>query len=291
MAVISERLGFIGLGTMGHPMAGHLLAAGAPVTIWNRTPGRGTDLEAAGATRAADLDDLAQKSDVILLCVNRTEDVRQCVSALRPSLRPGMLVIDHSTIAPRAAKEIYADLGSMGVAFVDAPITGGSMGAQKGQLTLFCGGEEEAVERAIRAFAPYSKRAERVGGPGCGQAMKLANQSAVAGALLALCESIAFAKRSGLDPTQAHSMIAGGAGGSWAFDNYGPKLLAADWSPGFSVKNQRKDLAYCVDAANEIGLDLPGVELVDSLLAKLTADGREEEATVALYDVLLGGSK
>ncbi|RYG37542.1 NAD(P)-dependent oxidoreductase, partial [bacterium] len=142
---------------------------------------------------------------------------------------------------------------------------------------------------AAESVAPYSKRAERVGGPGAGQSMKMANQIAVGGALLGLCESLALAARSGLDVRQARDMIGSGAGGSWSFDNYGPRMLEENWEPGFSIKNQRKDFGYVIDAARALGMDVPGTEVCDAWLAKLDADGKGEDATYRLYEFLRDG--
>lgn len=268
-------------------MAGHLLRAGMPVTVWNRTPGKCEPLRHQGAEVATSPQLLAERSEVILTCVSRTEDVWECLEQTIPHASPGTLFVDHSTIAPSAAREMQAALAQKGLGFVDAPVTGGSAGAQAGQLTIFCGGLEEPVARAMEVVQPYAKRAERVGGPGTGQMMKLANQVAVAGSLLGLCEALAFAQKAGLDLAQTRDLLAGGAAGSWALDHYGPKILARDWSPGFSVKNQRKDLAYCVEAAQELDAALPGTLLVDLLLDQLTEEGRGEEATAALFDVLM----
>ncbi|HLO97728.1 MAG TPA: NAD(P)-dependent oxidoreductase, partial [Fimbriimonas sp.] len=198
------------------------------------------------------------------------------------------LIIDQSTIEPEVAKGLYDELKQKGIAFVDAPVTGGSMGANAGTLTIFCGGDEADVAKAMDVMKPYTKRAARVGGPGAGQTMKLANQIAVGGALLGLCESMAFAKKAGLEVSQAHDMIGGGAGGSWAFANYGPKLLANDWTPGFSVKNQRKDFGYCESAAQEFGIEIPMTQIANELLKRLADAGREDDTTAALYEVYLG---
>jgi len=225
------------------------------------------------------------------MCVNRSEDVQECLDGLLPHARPGALFVDHSTIAPDAAKAMHAELASKGFRFVDAPVTGGSVGAQKGQLTIFCGGEESAIEEARPLMNCYAKRLERVGGPGAGQMAKLANQIAVGGALLALCESLSFAKKAGLDIGQIRELVGGGAGGSWAFENYGPKILATDWSPGFSVKNQRKDFGYCLEAAERIDAAIPGTQLVDRLLSLLEDEGHGEWTTAALYEVMLGMEK
>jgi len=272
-------------------MAGHLLSAGADLMVWSRTPERAQPLLNQGAAAADSLGDLGARCDVVFLCVNRTEDVRECLSAMTPKARPNTLFVDHSTILPSAAREFHGWLIGLGLRFVDAPITGGSVGAKRGELTVFCGGDPEAVADAIAAMRPYTKRAERVGGPGAGQLMKVANQIAVAGALIGLCESLSFATRAGLDLAQTQSLLAGGAAGSWAFEHYGPKVLARDWSPGFTIRNQRKDFGYCRQAAEEIGCAIPCTELVDALLGDLEKEGKGEWTTAALYERLLNLSK
>lgn len=278
------KLGFVGLGIMGGPMAGHLVAAGCPVTVWNRTAAKAERLREAGASVAHSLAEVAATAEVVCLCVSRSEDVRACIDELVVTARPGTLFIDHSTIAPSAAIEIAGFLRAAGHRFVDAPITGGSMGAQKGQLTIFCGGSEVDVADAISIIKPYTKTAARVGASGAGQQMKMANQIAVGGALLALCECLNYASKAGLDIHQAHELIGSGAGGSWAFANYGPKILNQDWSPGFTIENQRKDFAYCAEAAKQIGAAIPGTDLVDRLLSELHDSGHGEWTTAALYE-------
>lgn len=282
------KLGFVGLGTMGLPMAGHLLDGGNDLTVWSRTLSKADSLKAKGAIVAADLARMGRECDIVCLCVPKTEDVKQCLDALTQEAAPNTLFVDHSTILPKGAIEIYEALKSKGLRFVDAPITGGSMGAQKGQLTIFMGGDEADVEEARQAVQPYTKRAERVGGPGAGQMMKMVNQIAVAGALLALCEGLAFAQKAGLDLTQTKEMVGAGAAGSWAFENYGPKILAKDWSPGFTVDNQQKDLIYCLQSAESIGADIPGTELVHNLLKQLQVKGHGGWTTAALFEVLSG---
>lgn len=270
-------------------MAGHLVSAGRDVVVWGRNADRVARLVEKGATQADSVEDLAAQCDEVAICVNRSEDVQQVVEGLTPRLREGSLVVDHSTISPRVAIDLQTQLRKQNVGFVDAPITGGSMGAVNGSLTIFCGGVDADVARAIALVQPYAKRAERVGGPGAGQMMKLANQIAVAGSLLGLCEAMAFAEHAGLDLTQARDLLGSGAAGSWAFEHYGPKILAKDWSPGFSIVNQRKDLAYVSEAATTVGAPVPGTELVDRLLGLLERDGRGHETTAALFDLLSQG--
>ena len=279
------RVGFVGLGVMGGPMAGHLVKGGHEVTVWNRTPSKCEPLKSEGALVAKNLQELAEYCDVIFTCVGRSEDVAEVVRAMAPHAKPRTLFVDHSTIEPSMARTLYSELKEQGLRFVDAPITGGSMGAQKGTLTIFCGGDHDDVVHAMNVMLPYTKRAERVGDSGAGQVMKLANQIAVGGALVGLCESMAFAQKAGLDIQQAHSMIGSGAGGSWAFENYGAKVLNHDWTPGFSVKNQRKDFGYCEAAASELGIEIAMTKLVNQLLGELQKQGREEDATAALFEV------
>lgn len=272
---------------MGSPLAGHLLRAGLDVIVWNRTPSKSEPLGAAGATIASSLQELGAQCESIALCVGATEDVEQCVEALVTNARPGTLLIDHSTISPQGALRFHDDLKARGFRFVDAPMTGGSMGAQNGQLTIFLGGLEKDCLDAQEFVKPYAKTAERVGGPGKGQMMKLANQVAVAGALQALCEAMSFAKKAGLDLSQTQRLLSSGAAGSWAFENYGPKIINEDWSPGFSVKNQNKDLRYCIETARSQSASVPGTKLVNALLDIIEAEGEGEKATTYLYQKLL----
>lgn len=281
-----DGVGFVGLGVMGGPMAGHLQRSGLPLVVWNRSPEKSKPLAEEGAKVADSLSDLAERCRTVFLCVSRSEDVRSCLEEMWPAAAPRTLFVDHSTILPRSALEIHEECRTRGFRFVDAPITGGSMGAQKGQLTIFCGGEEDDIQEAMVAMKPYTKRAERVGGAGAGQMMKMSNQIAVGGALLALCEALSFAKKAGLDLEQTKNLLSGGAAGSWAFDNYGPKILSEDWSPGFTIKNQRKDFAYCLQSGREIEAALPGTELVDTLLEELEQEGHGDWTTAALYDLL-----
>lgn len=282
------RVGFVGLGVMGEPMAGHLVTAGFATTVWNRTSGKAGRLEKLGATVAPSLENLAACCDVIFICVGRTEDVHAVLDEMLPAGKPGTLYVDHSTISPDGAIEAHGKCKINRQRFLDAPITGGSAGAQNGQLTIFCGGKQPDFENAAEFMVAYAKRAELVGGPGAGQTMKLANQIAVGGALLALCESMAFANKAGLDLELTREMLLGGAAASWAFQNYGPQIINRDWSPGFSIVNQRKDFGYCKEAASAVGANIPGTLLVDELLEQLERQGRGNETTSALYKVLSG---
>ena len=267
-------------------MAGHLVAAGHEVAVWNRTAGKAEAVK--GASVAGSLGELAAVCEFVCICVNRTEDVEECLAGMVGGAKPGTVFIDHSTVSPEGARRMHADLAGRGLRFIDAPVTGGSAGARNGTLTIFCGGSESDIADAMPVMSAYGETVERVGGPGAGQTTKMANQIAVGGSLLALCESLSFAKKAGLDVAQTRDLISRGAAGSWAMNNYGPKIESLDWSPGFSVKNQRKDLGYCADAARSVGAAVPGTLLVDRLLCTLEERGDGELSTVALYDALLG---
>lgn len=282
------KVGFVGLGVMGAPMAGHLVKAGHNVTVWNRTTTKTQPLKDQGATVAPDLSTLAQTCDLVLTCVSRTEDLQQVLAQLTPSAQPGTLFIDHSTVSPQATLKIHQDLQEKGHRFLDAPITGGSMGAKNGTLTIFCGGSQADYDQAKPFLDAYAKRPALVGGPGAGQMMKMANQIAVGGALIGLCESLAFAQRAGLDLALTRELVGSGAAGSWAFENYGPMILNRDWTPGFSVDNQVKDFGYCLETAENVHADLPLTALVKELLERLQAQGRGDDSTAALFQILAG---
>ena len=274
------RVGFAGLGTMGGPMAGHLERAGHAPAVWNRTAAK-----AAGFKNPVDSpEELARQAYVIFLCLGNDHDVREVTNRLLSAAQPGTLIVDHSTISPEGARAMHTLCQEKGSAFLDAPITGGSMGAQAGTLTIFCGGDRADYDRAEPMMAAYAKRSRLVGGPGAGQTMKAVNQIAVGGALLGLAESFAFAEAAGLDLAEVREMIGGGAAGSWAIEHYGPKIIHGDMAPGFSIDHQRKDFAICRAAAEALGLPLPATELADALLAPLQEEGRGQEATAAIID-------
>jgi 3-hydroxyisobutyrate dehydrogenase-like beta-hydroxyacid dehydrogenase len=279
------RVGFVGLGVMGGAMARHLAAAGHETVVWNRSPGKSGPAVAAGAVEADSLADLGSKCSIIFVCVSRTEDVEACLTELTQAAARGTLFVDHSTISPIGAKRIHENLNALGCRFIDAPITGGSMGADKGILTIFCGGSQADFDEALPYMQAFGKTIKLVGGPGAGQMTKMANQIAVAGSLMGCCEALAFAEKAGLDVETTRALISTGAAGSWALDNYGPKVVEKDWSPGFSIINQRKDFGYCQESAEAMDLDLPLTNLTDRLLALLEDQGRGEETTAALFDV------
>ncbi len=284
-AIKGEPIGFVGLGVMGAAMAGHLADKGYRLTVWNRTPAKAEPLRGR-AEIAERLEDLAHAARVIFVCASRTEDVVELVERIALTAQKDTLFVDHSTIAPQAARELASSLEERGLHLLDAPVTGGSIGAQNGTLTAFCGGREEDFDRALLYLEAYTRTARLVGGAGSGQMMKMANQVAVCLTLLSMAECLSFAEKAGLDLQACIELIGSGAGGSWSLQNYGPKAIAGDHTPGFSVANQQKDLAYALEAAREVKASLPGTALVHQLLAALENAGEGERATTALFELL-----
>ena len=280
-------VGFVGLGTMGGPMAGHLAKAGHDTIVWNRTPGKADAVVALGARQAKTMADLAPQCEIVFICVTTSEDVALCMDAMLPAAKPGTIFVDHSTISPVASEAMHHRAFDAGCSFIDAPITGGSAGAINGKLTIFCGGSQNDYDFVKPVMDAYTKRSELVGGPGRGQMMKMANQIAVGGALLGLCESLSFAQKAGLDVALTRELLSGGAAGSWAMDNYGQKIIDNDWSLGFSISNQRKDFGYCREAAGEIGAVIPMSDLADDLLKQMDDKGQGGLTTAALYEEYL----
>lgn len=280
------NIGFVGLGVMGSRMAGHLLEKGFPLSVYNRTLEKTIPLKEKGATVADSLQDLVERCEVVFICVSRTEDVLEVIEKMLPFSKDNTLFVDHSTIEPSVAKTIQRRLAERGLRFIDCPLTGGEKGAIEGTLTIFCGGDEEDFAIAKPYMEAYGKKIRRVGPVGSGQLMKMANQIAVSLTVLSMAECLVFCEKSGLNLNDAIELIGSGAGASWSLSNYGPKVVAKDFSPGFSVRLQQKDLVYALRSAREIGVSLPGTALVHQLFAALENAGRGEDATPALYDVV-----
>ncbi len=280
-----ERIGFLGLGTMGAAMAANLARAGFDVTAWNRTPGRAPELESLGVARASTPAEVAASSDVVVICVSDTPDVEAVLfgsAGLADGARSGTLVIDCSTISPAATRDFAARLGSTGVAMVDAPVSGGSEGAQKATLTIFVGGEDADFERSRPVLAALGKTITHVGPIGSGQAVKAVNQVILAGTYLGVAEGIVLAMKSGLDVEQVVEALGGGAAQSWVLANRSGRMIANDYPLGFKVALHRKDLGIALDLARELGADLPVTDLAADLESRLVGDGHAEDDMSAL---------
>ena len=280
-----ERVGFAGMGTMGAAMAANLARAGAPLTVWNRTPGRAASILALGATEAPTLAALAADADVVVLCLSDTPDVEAVLfdpAGIADGVRSGSLVIDCSTISPKASLGFAERLATLGVGFVDAPVSGGSEGAQKGTLTIMCGGSESDVERARPVLAAMGKTITRMGPVGAGQATKAVNQVILAGTYLGVAEGIVLAIKAGLDPETVVEALAGGAAGSWVLQNRSGRMIADDYPLGFRIALHRKDLAIALQLAREVGAALPVAGMAEQIENGLIAKGHGDDDNSAL---------
>ncbi len=275
-----ERIGFLGLGTMGAAMAGHLVRSGRPVTVWNRSPGRAGPLVDLGATEAPTPGAVAAASDVVLLCVSDTPDVEAILfgpGGLVEGARPGGLVIDCSTIAPGATRDMAGRLAGLGLDFADAPVSGGSEGAQKATLTIFVGAEPAVFERARPILESIGRTITHVGPVGSGQAVKAVNQVILAGAYLGVAEGIVLAMKAGLDVEQVVGALGGGAAQSWVLANRSGRMLANDYPLGFKVELHLKDLGIALGLAAEAGVELPVTMLCAEIERGLVEAGHGDE--------------
>ncbi|MEX1247117.1 MAG: NAD(P)-dependent oxidoreductase [Anaerolineales bacterium] len=288
------RLGFIGLGLMGKPMAGHLLKAGVPLTVHNRSRGAVAELVAAGAKEAHLPKEVASQSDVVFTCLPDTPDVEQVIlgpNGLLEGAHPGLIVVDHSTILPAAARKLAKALAARGLHFLDAPVSGGQLGAQNGSLTIMVGGDAAALERARPAMEAYGKNITHIGGPGAGQVAKCCNQIMVAAQMAAMAELLIFARKADVDPRQVVTAIRGGAAQCWTLDNKPDRLFAGNRRPGFKASMQAKDLHIIVDTARELGMRLPATavttELYDEML-KMGLGDLDNSALIAVMEQTTG---
>ena len=279
-------IGFIGTGVMGSCMAGHLLAAGSEVHVYNRTKSRSDKLVEAGAVWEDSPASLAQKCDVIFTIVGYPKDVEEVYlgkNGLIGSAAEGSLLVDMTTSSPKLAVRIWEAARARGVSFLDAPVTGGDRGAREARLTILAGGEKEDFERALPYFRLMGTNIRHMGKAGCGQYTKLVNQITLAGTMTGMCEGLAFAKGCGLDQQEVLEAISGGAAGSWSLTNYGPRILKGDFDPGFFVKHYIKDMKLAEEAADEMGLDLPALSLTRELYEEISEGGLGDCGTQSLY--------
>jgi 3-hydroxyisobutyrate dehydrogenase len=277
---------FIGTGVMGRSMARHLLAAGHPLTVYTRTKAKADELIAAGATWAATPGEAAKQADVIITMVGYPADVEEVYSnpdGIFESAKSGALLIDMTTSSPALAKALAVEAKSRGMGILDAPVSGGDIGAREARLSIMVGGDKADFDRALPIFQKMGKAIVHQGPAGAGQYCKLANQIAIAGGMLAVCESMAFAQKVGLDPATVLESIGGGAAGSWGLANLAPRIIRNDYSPGFFVKHFVKDMRIAIESAQRAGIRLPGLELAERLYARLVAEGGADFGTQALF--------
>ncbi len=276
MADASERLGFIGLGIMGAPMAANLLRAGYTLTVANRSRPAVDRLVAAGAAAAGGPREVAERSDVIITMLPDSPDVESVVlgpGGLIEGARPGQLLIEMSTIAPATARRAAEALAARGVAALDAPVSGGQAGAEQGTLSIMVGGDEAPFARALPILQVLGKNIVRIGGPGTGQVAKAANQMIVADTISAVAEALLLAARSGADPARVRQALLGGFAGSRILEVHGERMLRRSFQPGFRLRLQLKDVRIAMDAARQAGMRLPVTERAYELLGEVVAAG------------------
>ena len=284
-----ERVGFVGLGIMGGPMATNLMKAGFKLTVWNRTPARAEPLVEQGAALAQSPADVAAASEVTVSCVSDSPDVEAVAlgdQGIIHGAPPGSIYIDCSTISPAVARSVADAMQQRDVAMLDAPISGGDVGAKAGTLAIMVGGEAEAFDRCLPIFEAMGKTIVHVGPSGAGQVVKLCNQVAGALNLLAMAEAVTLSRQAGVDPVKMLEVVSAGAAGSWMLANLGPRAVEGDFAPGFMVELMQKDLRLIAETASETRTPLPGSTLVQQLLRVLEARGRGREGTQAIVDAL-----
>jgi len=279
------KIGFIGLGVMGKPMARNLLAAGYPLIVWNRTRSKMDEIVSLGATPADSSRDVAEKSDVVITMVTDSSDVEEVIlgpSGIIEGSRKGLIVIDMSTISPGVTQKIAEKLSEKGVKMLDAPVSGGDIGAREGTLSIMVGGPEETFEKCLPILKVLGKSITYMGSNGMGQTAKLCNQVICAINIQAVCEGLMLGAKSGLDLEKLLNVVTAGAAGSWMLSNLGPKMVKRDFEPGFRISHQLKDLRLALSLAEELNLPLPGTALVQQMLRAAEAEGLDVKGTQAL---------
>lgn len=285
-SVAPKKVAFLGLGVMGFPMAGHLAKAGHAVTVYNRTPAKAQAwvAEFGGAAQATPRA-AAAGADIVFSCVGNDDDLRSITGGADGAfagMAPGAVFVDHTTASADVARELYAAAKNLGLAFVDAPVSGGQAGAQNGMLTVMCGGDARAFNTVQPIGMAFARAFTLMGRSGAGQLTKMVNQICIAGLVQGLAEAIAFGQRAGLDMNQVLDVIGKGAAQSWQLDNRGKTMVAGQFDFGFAVDWMRKDLGLVLDEAQRNGSRLPVTALVDQFYADVQAMGGNRLDTSSL---------
>jgi 2-hydroxy-3-oxopropionate reductase len=289
-----ERIGFIGLGIMGMPMARNLLGAGYPLVAFNRSRGKVEEIAREGATPASSPREAAEGSDVVITMLPDSPDVEAVVfgeNGVLEGIRSNTLFIDMSTIAPATTKRVHEALRAKGADALDAPVSGGEVGAEEGTLSIMVGGREEAFERAKSIFEVLGKNIVHIGGPGAGQVTKACNQVVVALTIQAVSEALTLAKKAGVDAGKVREALLGGFAQSRILDLHGKRILEGNFQPGFKLRLHRKDLAIALQTGREVGLPLFATAQAAELMNALLAQGKGEldhSALATLYEALGG---
>jgi 3-hydroxyisobutyrate dehydrogenase len=281
----ATRIGWIGTGVMGRSMCGHLRARGYATTIFTRSREKAAALLEAGATWAESPRAVAERSDVIFIMVGLPSEVREAIlgeSGVLAGAREGAIVVDMSTSSPEQAREIAARAAEKKVQAIDAPVSGGDIGAREARLSIMIGGESATVEELRPLWEAMGRTFVRQGGPGAGQHTKMVNQVLIATGMIGVCEALLYGYRAGLDLDRVLESVASGAAGSWSLSNYGPRIIKGDFEPGFFVEHFLKDMRIALDEAKRMGLSLPGLALAEQLYLSVSAIGFSRKGTHSL---------
>ncbi len=279
-------IGFIGTGVMGKSMAAHLLKAGFKMVVYSRTKEKASELVERGAQWASTPKDVAEIANVIFTMVGYPKDVEEIFfgkDGLLENGRPGSYFIDMTTSAPSLAVKIYEEAKKKGIHAIDAPVSGGDVGAKEAKLSIMVGGEKEAFEEVLPLFECLGTNIVYQGKPGAGQHTKMSNQIAIASNMIGVCEAIIYAEKAGLNPENILKSITTGAAGSWSLTNLAPRMLSGNFEPGFYIKHFIKDMKIALDEAEQMEMAVPGLALAKSLYEQLVEMGEENSGTQALY--------
>ncbi|ADC49536.1 putative dehydrogenase [Alkalihalophilus pseudofirmus OF4] len=280
-----KSIGFIGLGVMGKSMAKNLMKKGFSVNAYTRTKSKAEDLIEEGCTWCESATEAAEKADVIITMLGFPSEVKEIYfgeEGLLNNAREGSILIDMSTSSPTLAKEIAEAADKHQMTALDAPVSGGDIGAREARLTIMVGGNEEAYNKALPVFQAMGTNVVLQGGPGMGQYTKMVNQIAIATNMIGVSEAISYADKAGLNPNLVLKSIGGGAAGSWSLSNLAPRMIAGDYEPGFYIKHFVKDMTIALESAEELGLDTPGLKLAKGMYEELVTRGFEDAGTQAL---------
>ncbi len=289
-----DTIGFVGTGVMGASMAGHLMRAGYELRVHNRTRARADELVVAGATWCDTPAETAEGAAAVITIVGYPADVEQVYlgdGGLVGAARPGCVLIDMTTSSPVLARRIDAACVARGLFALDAPVSGGDIGAREARLTIMVGGSDEAFAKAEELLRVMGPNVVLQGGPGAGQHTKMCNQIAIASTMVGACEALAYAEAAGLEPSRVLESIGAGAAGSWTLTNLVPRMIAGDMAPGFYVRHFLKDMRIALDSAEEMGIDLPGLTLAHELYDRLSESGGADLGTQALIGLYRSGAR
>lgn len=281
-----KKIGWIGTGLMGHPMAAHLLKAGYKLNLYTRTKAKATELLEQGATWFDTPASLTAASDIVITMIGLPQDVEECYfgdQGILKTVKPGMILVDMTTTKPSISIRIASEARKKQASSIDAPVSGGQLGAINASLSIMIGGEQQTVDEMKPVFEVFGKNIVYQGGPGAGQHAKMCNQIVIAGTLIGVCEGLIYGVKAGLNLDTLLQSITKGAAGCWSLDVLAPKIVKGDFSPGFSIDNFVKDLKIALEEADNMKLCLPGLALVKQLYTSVQAMGKGSSGNQGLY--------